>query len=191
VEATWQQSIRWNFVGTGDQALPSIFTPFPASVSGTILTGVRLTLLYRLKFQKDKSVVNEIVETVAQFVQGTWRPPISMIVPMPPSNIRAEQPVAILAEALAERLAWPVRHAVTKIKKTEQLKDIYDYDERMRTLEGAFSADPSLLSEQRVLLFDDLCRSGATMSSVATALREQGKAMEVYALTLTRTRVNR
>ena len=148
-------------------------------------------LLYRLKSQKDKSVVNEIVETVAEFVQRIWQPPVSMIVPMPPSNIRAEQPVVILAEALAERLRLPVRHAVTKIKKTEQLKNINDYDERIRSLEGAFSADPSLLSEQRVLLFDDLYRSGATMNSVATVLHQQGKASEVYALTLTRTRVNR
>jgi len=37
-------------------------------------------------------------------------------------------------------------------------------------------------------LFDDLYRSGATMDAITTALYEQGKAADVFALTITRTR---
>lgn len=147
-------------------------------------------LMYRLKSRRDKSVVAEMVETIAQFVQSSWKPALTLIVPMPPSNSsRAEQPVFILADALGNRLGLPVgTNAVTKTKQTAQLKNIYDYGERMHVLDDAFSADPAVLLEQRVL-FDDLYRSGATMNSVTKALREQGKAAEVYALAVTRTRV--
>lgn len=41
---------------------------------------------------------------------------------------------------------------------------------------------------RKVLLFDDLFRSGATMNSITAALLEKGQASEVFALTLTRTR---
>ena len=41
---------------------------------------------------------------------------------------------------------------------------------------------------RKVLLFDDLFRSGATMNAITSALYDQGQAREVYALTLTRTR---
>lgn len=149
-------------------------------------------LLYRLKFGGDKSVVDEIAETAAHFVQHSWGATLSMIVPVLPSNEgRSEQPVFILADALGKRLRIPVRHdAVVKQKKTPQLKNIYDYKERLKVLDGAFAADPSVAGGHSILLFDDLYRSGATMSTVTRALQEQGKAAEVYALVLTRTRKN-
>jgi competence protein ComFC len=44
---------------------------------------------------------------------------------------------------------------------------------------------------RKVLLFDDLYRSGATMSSIAAALHDQGGSGDVFALTVTRTRSRR
>jgi competence protein ComFC len=150
-------------------------------------------LMYRLKSRHDKSVVPELIDTIAEFMHSSWKPPITLIVPMVPSNAgRVEQPVFILAAALSERLQVPVRtNAVVKTKQTTQLKNIYDYGERMRVLDGAFSADPSLVAGERVLLFDDLYRSGATMNAVTAVLQSQGQAAEVYALAVTRTRIKR
>ena len=147
-------------------------------------------LLYRLKSGSDKSVVDEVVETVAGFVEMHWKPTLTMVIPMPPSKSgRTEQPVFILANALGKRLGLAVRlDAVAKLRKTPQLKNVYDYKDRMRFLESAFSADPCVVSGQRVLLFDDLYSSGATMSSMTKVLYEQGKAADVYALAVTRTR---
>lgn len=147
-------------------------------------------LLYRLKSGSDKSVVDEVVETVAGFVEMHWKPTLTMVIPMPPSkSARTEQPVFILADALGERLGLPVRpDAVIKVKKTPQLKNVYDYEERMRLLDGAFSSDNAVAAGQRILLFDDLYRSGATMNSVTKVLYQQGQAAEVYVLAVTRTR---
>ena len=41
---------------------------------------------------------------------------------------------------------------------------------------------------KRVLILDDLYRSGATMAAVARTVREQGHATEIHVLALTRTR---
>jgi competence protein ComFC len=44
---------------------------------------------------------------------------------------------------------------------------------------------------RRVLLFDDLYRSGATLSAAAHALQDEGKVAEVRVLAVTRTRSRR
>jgi competence protein ComFC len=145
-------------------------------------------LLYRLKYRADKSVTKEIVEVMAEFIPARkWEPPISLIVPMPASRARRDQPVHILADALGTRLGIKVEiEAVKKVKSTPQLKNVKDYNERVRSLEGAFSVSTSIIADQSVLLLDDLYQSGATIESVTNALYGQGKARAVFALALTR-----
>jgi predicted amidophosphoribosyltransferase len=141
-------------------------------------------LLYRLKYQRDRSAVAPIVEVVAVFL-GRSRSRIDAVVPVPPSNARIHQPVALIAKALGERLKIPVcRECVAKVRKTPQLKNLKSYDERMKALEGAFSVSPEHTQGKRLLLFDDVHGSGATVSVVAEALKAGG-ARAVYLLTLT------
>jgi hypothetical protein len=64
--------------------------------------------------------------------------------------------------------------------------DLFDYDERWRLLDGLHEVDGLKVEGRRVLLFDDLFRSGATLNAVTSTLYDQGHAREVYALTLTR-----
>ena len=72
-----------------------------------------------------------------------------------------------------------------------KLKDVYQYDERFRLLSGLHKVDRAIVRGRRVLLFDDLFRSGATMNAITAALYDQGGASDVYALTITRTRSHR
>jgi competence protein ComFC len=81
--------------------------------------------------------------------------------------------------------------AVFKGKPTPQIKNIDDYQKRMSLLANAFNADQSALGGKKVLLVDDLYRSGATMATVTQVIYTHGRADAVYALALTRTRVKR
>ncbi len=81
-------------------------------------------LLYRLKYRSDKSVCNEIIEAAATFVES-WKPPATVIVPVPASQTRPEQPVQLLAGLLGTRLGVSVAPAaITKTRKTLQLKNV-------------------------------------------------------------------
>lgn len=146
-------------------------------------------LLYRLKYRLDGSVLEELVLTVAEFVQS-WNPGATVVVPIPPSRSgRPQQPVRVIAEALGRQVGIPVEpNAVIRAKETPELKNVYDYDERLRLLEGAHTVQPALVSGQKILLFDDLYRSGATMNAITAALYDQGGVVDVYALALTHTR---
>jgi competence protein ComFC len=80
---------------------------------------------------------------------------------------------------------------VRKVRETSQLKDVFDFDERARMLDGVFQVDSGLVAGKTLLVFDDLYRSGATLNAVTSVLYDQGGAKNVLALTLTRTRSHR
>lgn len=144
-------------------------------------------LLYRLKNRSDQSVVAEIADTAVKFLKS-WNPGVDIIVPVPPSRNRAQQPVFLLADALGSRIEIPVkRDGVERTRDVPELKNVYDFKERLRLLDGAHTAKTRVISGKKVLLFDDLYRSGATMSAVTRALYDAG-AKDVFAFTITRTR---
>ncbi len=146
-------------------------------------------LLYRLKYRSDNSVQDELVRTTGEFLRS-WNPDVTMIIPVPPSRSgRPQQPLHLLAEALSTHVGIPVRSdAVLKVKEIPELKNIFGFDERLRLLEGTHRVELSVVAGERVLLFDDLYRSGATMNGITAALLDQGGAAAVYALAITRTR---
>lgn len=146
-------------------------------------------LLYRLKYRSDSAAVGEIVDGVESLIKA-WKPRIDILVPVPPSSSRAVQPVMVLAEAIGERLQVPVVNCVTRLREVPQLKNVYDLDERAKLLDGLHDVDASRIHGKSVLLFDDLFRTGATMNAISSVLYEKGKASDVYALTITRTRSN-
>ena len=111
---------------------------------------------------------------------------------LPPTRPRALQPLLVLGEALAKEIGVEfVQNCIRRTKEIPELKNIYDYDERLRLLADAHEVDRSRVGGKKVLLFDDLYRSGATMGSIAAALHDQGNAEDVFALTVTRTRSRR
>jgi competence protein ComFC len=147
-------------------------------------------LLYKLKFGSDKTVVPEIVTALVHLL-GHWKPEVDMLVPVPASAARAVPPVKLVAEGLCQRLGLPLVSCVKRNRDVPQLKNVHDLDERLKLLEGLHTIDASSVQQRRILLFDDVYRSGATMNAITTALYKDGGARDVFALTITRTRSNR
>ncbi len=148
-------------------------------------------LVYRLKNRGDRSAIEPIVETVLDFLK-TWQLRVDAIVPVPPSNTsRRNQPVIEVATAISKRTGIPLcPSCVSKMKSTAQLKDVFDRAKRDEILADAFSVDREQTQGKRLLLFDDLYRSGATAGAVAKLLAGEGAASAVHLLTLTQTRKN-
>jgi predicted amidophosphoribosyltransferase len=145
-------------------------------------------LVFRLKNRNDQNTLTSIAETAVEFIKG-WAPPFDVIVPVPPSRKRlAYQPVVEIAKAIGTRLSKPVNTAaVSKIKDTPELKDVFDYQQRIKLLQGAFNVDRDAVGGKRILLVDDLYRSGATATVMAQEFLEGG-ATAVYMLAMTKTR---
>ena len=144
-------------------------------------------LLYRVKYKGLKRALTELANTAANFIRQ-WDPEIHAVVPVPPSRARKTQPVIELATRLAAALDLPLRDVVQRVQSHKELKDIFDYHERIKLLENAYDVNRRTIRGQSVLLVDDLYRSGATLNAVTAALYEKGKAAEVYTFAPTRTR---
>ena len=149
-------------------------------------------LLNRLKYKSDKSVLRIIIDTAAEFLNSkSWS--VDLIIPVPPSReTRAFQPVIAVAKGVSKFTGIKLcTDCVVKIKKIPELKDIYEFSKRIEILKDAFAVARHEVEGRNILLFDDLYRSGATLNAITQALKDKGKAKDVYALTLTMTRRRR
>jgi len=149
-------------------------------------------LVYQLKYQGRSDAAVRIAATMAKFLSDKpiLLSHIDLVVPMPASTQRAVQPVNSIASKLAKTLKKPYSgNAIQKTRKTGSLKNITDPEQRRDALEGAFEGDKAQLNGKRVILVDDLYRSGATANAVTLALLAAG-ASRVYFLAATRTRSN-
>lgn len=146
-------------------------------------------LLYQLKYRGNMEAAPEIIETAAAYLRP-HRPKFDLLVPVPPSSVRAVQPVILLAQGVGAAVGLPVVDCVTPTRSTSQLKNVTDPDERRKLVDGLYVVDARHTAGRNLLLFDDLFRSGTTLNTITDVLLQQGQARSVRALTITRTRSN-
>jgi competence protein ComFC len=147
-------------------------------------------LVYRLKYQKDQSVVPRIIRLL-DGIKGIEE--FGAIIPVPSSNrARPYQPVDEIARALGESRNVPVLAGFLAKTAGAQLKNVGDPEERRLLLEGAITiAGEETIVGRHVLLVDDLYRSGATLDACCSVLLEHARVASVCVLTMTRTRSKR
>ncbi len=150
--------------------------------------------LYQLKYHSDKTKIGPLSQVACQFMQTKWFTSyLRGIIPVPPSNLdRKFQPVTELAREIGKQLRIPViEDYIVKTRPTDVLKNIDDPETRRKELKGAFEVKGSFLDGKRVLLFDDLYRSGETLTEITNLLYNKGNVHDVYVLTITKTRSKR
>lgn len=146
--------------------------------------------LYRLKYRGDKTALPKIVELLDN-IGGIEK--FDYLIPIPPTNRnRPYQPVELIAEALGERRGVPVLTSFLRNDGDEELKGITDPVARDELLAKALKiVGTEDISGKKVLLVDDLYRSGSTLRIATDLLYREAKAEAVSVLTMTKTRSNR
>jgi competence protein ComFC len=133
--------------------------------------------LFQFKYRSDRTQLSYLAQSVHAFLEKRRITPyLSAIVPVPPSNMdRKLQPVIELAYEIGRLSSIPVLpDFVEKIKKTSVLKVIDDVNLRYKELHGAFRIKDDSMANKKVLLFDDLYRSGETLKEITRVLYKQG-----------------
>ena len=147
-------------------------------------------LLYQLKYKNDQAAAPELIATAAEFLRP-HRAKLDVLIPVPASTVRAVQPVILLARGIGAELGLPVAECIATTRSMPHLKNVTDPEERRELLKGLYAVDACHTEGKNILLFDDLFRSGSTMSAITDVLLRQGRAASVRVLTITRTRSNR
>ncbi len=150
--------------------------------------------LYQLKYFGNTKLLQPLGNIAADFIsRNIMQFGLSVIIPAPPSKLdRSFQPVFKLAQHIGKKLNLIVDFDyLLKTEKTPQLLDIKDASQRKDILEGIFKVKDDRYQGKNILLFDDLYSSGETLKAITSTLKSEGKAGQVFVLTLTKTRVNR
>lgn len=148
-------------------------------------------LVYDLKYGNDRSAIAKIIDLIHQKIKGIKNHDI--VVPIPSTKRdRLFQPVEEIAKALGVYYKIEVINALTKEAGGVELKNVNDPEERKNVLKKSMKlAKEYDFSGKKVLLLDDLYRSGATLMTATKILYEQANAEEVSVLTMTMTRSKR
>ncbi|WP_072387106.1 ComF family protein [Hyphomicrobium sp. CS1BSMeth3] len=147
-------------------------------------------LVYQLKYGGKESAVRKIVKLLDSFRNIEK---FDFLVPIPQTKRRAIKPVLLIAEALGKRRGVAVASGRLTNRGSKELKEVSDPVARFELLEEALELDTSgnVFAGKKVLLLDDLYRSGATLQVATSLLYNQGKASEVCVLAMTKTRSTR
>jgi competence protein ComFC len=148
-------------------------------------------LLFRLKYKFDRSSIEEIATKCSTAIQSAYSD-IDVIIPTPPSNLeRPFQPVYEVAKRISEITDIPIDLNYIIKLPTEQIKSLNIQEDRNIILDRSISIGDDRYKNKNVLIFDDLYRSGDTLSAISRKLLSQGKVNIVKVLCITKTRTKR
>ena len=116
-----------------------------------------------------------------------WTPDLAIVpVPPKPANVRRRgfDPLALMLRRLPEIYRPAIHWHLLERANSKSQKEL-DRAERLHNLDGKIRVRPNQLVPSKILLIDDVCTTGATLSACALALRNAGS-QNLNALTLFR-----
>lgn len=144
--------------------------------------------IYGLKYGQHIDILENIVyllthdRSFSRFIKN-----VDIIFPVPSSNkYRRIQPVLVCSQKLSIIYKKELREDVLKSTNKEELKNIPN-TEKYDRIKDAIIVDDYIDKTKKILLFDDVYDSGATLSAMANALKEKGF-KRIFVFTLTKTR---
>ena len=150
--------------------------------------------LFLLKYRNDSRQIDFLVNELVEFLKTRMvLKYLDVIIPVPASLQRESQPVYDICDKVGKLLDINTDFSfIEKIKETQQLKSIKDIEERKKIINNAFQVtDSNKYKNKKVLIIDDLYRSGTTLMELTHLLYDEAQVQNVYVVTLTKTRSNR
>lgn len=144
--------------------------------------GIIREALHALKYQGIQEVAEPLAAALAPRILWTF----DMIIPVPLHETRIRErgynQANVLAQALSRQMGYPVGEQVLVRHKSTRTQVGLGPEERQMNVADAFITTTTPLPES-ILLIDDVCTTGATLTAAARAL-QKGGAKTIYAATI-------
>jgi len=145
--------------------------------------------IYQLKYHNLKAISSCLAELSADYLQLNPLPGEAIVpVPLHPRRLRERgyNQSGLLAKELGRLTNLPViEDCLIRVKEARPQVRASNVRERRRNVANAFICRDEKVSGKQIILVDDVCTSGATLESCASALKSKGAIM-VWGLTLAR-----
>ncbi|MBC2580587.1 ComF family protein [Clostridium sp. DJ247] len=146
-------------------------------------------LVYDLKYHQNKDKISQITDLACTFLLN-WdvNKKVDIIIPIPPSRKnRPFQPVYELSKSIGKKLNIPVTCDILS-KDTDLESKNVDVSQKYNAISGSISKHKKFIRTASILLIDDLFRTGATLTEACKVLRTDPNILNIYVLTMTKTR---
>lgn len=146
-------------------------------------------LVHDLKYHRFRGLARRMGELMAEELLPTgFLSDIDIIVPVPmhwlKKSVRGYNQTEEIAAGLSRTVNIPVVLAL-KAVKSHRTQTSMTLDQRLRNTQGVFRvSDPGVLAGRHVLLLDDVCTTGATLSEAARTITASVPAAKLSLLTL-------
>lgn len=146
--------------------------------------------IHKLKYESDAPLAKPLARLLSEALSrdDPWsildgNPPVIMAVPLHKRKRRERgyNQCVLIARELSRTPGWPMQQELVRIKYTRPQVGLSP-EARLQNVAEAFELQGGDIVAH-VLLLDDVCTTGATISQCATALRS-AVAGQVYALTV-------
>ncbi len=146
--------------------------------------------IYALKYQNNRVIAAALAEAALKTVDSHYFANVTSLCAVPLHPERLAQRGYNQSELLAAHLAAKLEIHLLPLTALQRdratpSQTTLTMEQRRRNVADAFVAEPQLVSEQVILLIDDVCTTGATLDASAQALLSAG-AEQVYCLTVAR-----
>lgn len=147
-------------------------------------------MILQFKYEKNLSLLATLVEIIETGFREYYRKKdINQIVYVPIHKKRFKQrgfnQAKLLSEKLSEKTKIELNNGLKRVRETPALYN-YAFDEREEILKDSFALDKQNydFKDKKLLLVDDVFTTGATCNELSKLLKIEGKAKEVYVITL-------
>lgn len=145
--------------------------------------------IHQLKYRNLKAISPCLATLLADYLQSSPLPGEALVpVPLHPRRLRERgyNQSSLLARELGKLINLPViEDCLVRVKEAQPQVRTATVEDRRKNVTDAFKCQNGKVRGKQIILIDDVCTSGATLESCASALKSEG-VTSVWGLTLAR-----
>ncbi|HAU39839.1 MAG: phosphoribosyltransferase [Candidatus Peregrinibacteria bacterium GW2011_GWF2_43_17] len=148
-------------------------------------SGVLQKVIKSMKYRFLRDIPRLFEYDILDFLEKNFDKSSFVLVPVPLHPKREKWRGFNQSFELIKNLDWQIVPAIKRTRNTKPQAELARY-ERLENLNGAFTVHPSALPKllnKKIILVDDVCTTGTTLSECARVLKGAG-VKEVYAVVL-------
>jgi ComF family protein len=154
-----------------------------------LFEGLVRKAIHSFKYQNLRTLARPLAETMAEYLKASSIP-VEVLIPVPLHPARLHQrgynQSLLLARELGKLCGFTVESkALIRRKNTPPQTKTISVKERRINMQEVFACQTGDLTNQKVLLIDDVATTGTTLNACATALK-QANVASVWGLTVAR-----